>query len=255
MTVDEREQGGARSVDVDRRQPMVVGLHVLLARVVQDHPGGAAGGHVETLVDPGVGPSLTGDDLSRSCACRELGLAEIVLSWDVLTEHNRGRGCDAVGHGHTRHIERRSAIGGEVQRRSEESIRGRRTDRGDPRSAVINRGGTGPAVAGGCIYRNPRVEGVKKSQLDRVGVGIPSTGDRVVDDVDVVFDSLLHGCHGVGVEAALSEADAIHDHAGAGSDTADRSALDAEQHRRVDAITRGRRGGVRTVALGVARKE
>ena len=44
VAIDEGEERRAGTVDVDRRQPVVVALLVLLDGVVQDHPGGAARG-------------------------------------------------------------------------------------------------------------------------------------------------------------------------------------------------------------------
>ena len=58
----------------------------------------------------------------------------------------------------------------------------------------------------------------------------------------------------VGVEAALREADAVHDHVRARRDAADRAAVDAVEHGRRDAVAGGGRHRVRAVALGVARR-
>ena len=58
----------------------------------------------------------------------------------------------------------------------------------------------------------------------------------------------------IGAEAAVCQADPVLDHARAGGDAADRTALDAVEDRRGDAVAGGRRRGVGAVAVGVTRR-
>ena len=67
-------------------------------------------------------------------------------------------------------------------------------------------------------------------------------------------DRLLDRRDRVGPEAALLEADAVHDHVRAGSDAADRAAVDAEEIAAGDPVACGRGRRVRAVTLGVSRR-
>ena len=96
VPVDEGKQRRRRSVDVDRRQPVVVGLDVLGDGVVEDHPRGPARVDIEPLVDARVRAALAHDDLAGgSTAGREFRLAQDVFARDILRKHDRRGARDA----------------------------------------------------------------------------------------------------------------------------------------------------------------
>ena len=254
VAVDEGEQVVVGTIDVDRRQIVVVGLDVLIDGVVQDHAGRTTGEDAAALVDPAVDAALAHHDLARGRARGERRLAKHVLTRQRCGHDDGGRRRDADGEGDPRDVERGAAVGGQVQGGAELARAGRRADRGDPRAAVIRRPGTGPAVPGGCVNGDAGVGRVEERELDRVAVRVCAARDREVDDVDAVEDRLLDSGDRIGREAASRQADAIFDHACAGGDATDGAALDAVEDGRGDAVTGGGRGRVRAVTLGVTRR-
>ena len=112
----------------------------------------------------------------------------------------------------------------------------------------------GPLLPAEALTEMPAWNASRNASSTGVGVRVRAARDREVDDVDAVEDRLLHRGDGVGAEAALREADAVHDHVRAGRDAADRAAVDAVEHGGVDAVARGGRRRVRAVTLGVARR-
>ena len=218
------------------------------------------------LLDPVDDAAVALDDLAgdlRRIECAERAQLGIRIS--------RRSELDAEGRGEWRRCRdrpgrRRAHVASAVPKLDglERSAMGRRCDRGHPRRGMVERAGARAAVAGRVGDEHACVRGCPECLRDRVErVGLGAAADGVVEDVDTVEHGGVDRGHAVGVEAAVGDAgltgpaDLVRGDLGAGRHAGhgavvEHLALDRDAGHPI-ACRRG--GGMRSVAIAIARRE
>ena len=202
--------------------------------------------HTTTLPATLAGSSVPGPQrfgVGRTCRCSVRGNNRRLVR--DLGFHDGGSAVQ----GSVRNLDGSEQVAGECGGRH----------RGQPRRRVVDRGGTGPGVAGRGGDKHAGGGGVKEGQCHGIRGAVRVARDGVVQDIDAVFDGGVDRFHrGGGVAAAGSRivilpADLVDRNLGSGCHAGALAEALAVEYLLYVGVAGGRGGRVRAVAAHIDR--